>query len=251
MVSSLIEAKTDIKVVRKLNLGGTNVVFSAMKSKDVDLYIEYTGTGLVNILKKPTMTNPNSVYDVMKKDFKTNYDIDVMNPLGFNNTYVLAVKQDFAKKNNLATISDLSKISSKYNAGFTMEFANRPDGYLGVKQLYNLNFKNVKGVDAGLRYTALENGETQALDAFATDGLLEKFHLKLLKDDKNFFPPYYAVPIIRADTLKKYPELKDVLLLLKGKITDDDMRALNYRVDNGEQSRKVAEDFLRSKNLIK
>ena len=250
MVASLIEAKTDIKVTRKLNLGGTNVVFSAMKSKDVDVYVEYTGTGLVNILKKPTMSDPNKVYDVMKNDFSKNYDIDVMKPLGFNNTYVVAVKNDFAKKNNLATISDLSKISSKYNAGFTMEFANRPDGYLGVKKLYNLNLKSVKGIDGGLRYTALEKGETQVLDAFATDGLLEKFHLKLLKDDKNFFPPYYAVPVIRAETLKKHPELKDVLLLLEGKITDEDMRTLNYRVDNEEQPRKVAEDFLRSKKLI-
>ncbi|MBZ9609286.1 ABC transporter permease subunit [Clostridium estertheticum] len=250
MVASLIEAKTDIKVTRKLNLGGTNVVFSAMKSKDVDVYVEYTGTGLVNILKKPTMSDPFKVYDVMKNDFSKNYDIDVMKPLGFNNTYVIAVKNDFAKKNNLTTISDLSKISSKYNAGFTMEFSARQDGYLGVEKLYNLNFKSLKGIDGGLRYTALEKGETQVLDAFATDGLLEKFHLKLLKDDKSFFPPYYAVPVIRAETLKKHPELKDVLLLLEGKITDEDMRALNYRVDNEEQPRKVAEDFLRSKKLI-
>ena len=115
---------------------------------------------------------------------------------------------------------------------------------------YNLNFKTVKGIDGGLRYTALQKNETQALDAFSTDGLLKKFDLKLLKDDKNFFPPYYAVPIVNESTLKKYPELKGVLNLLAGKITEEDMRNLNYRVDNGEQSRTVAEDFLRSKHLM-
>lgn len=251
MISSLIEAKTDYKVERKLNLGGTAVVFSAMQSKDVDLYVEYTGTGLVNILKKPSITDPTKVYDVVKKDFAKNYGIEVMKPLGFNNTYVIGVKKDFAIKNNLNTISDLAKISSNLNAGFTMEFANRSDGYLGVQKAYNLNFKDVKGIDAGLRYTALKNNETSVLDAFATDGLLKKFDLKLLKDDKNFFPPYYAIPIVRAETLKKYPKIKPVLQLLEGKINDEVMRDLNYRVDNGEDSRKVAEDFLRSQKLIK
>ena len=250
MVASLIESKTKIKVERKLNLGGSAVVFNAMKSKNVDIYLEYTGTGLVNILKKPTMTDPKKVYDVVKKDFAKNYDMEVLNPLGFNNTYVIAVKQDFAKKNNLNAISDLAKISSTLNAGVTMEFANRPDGFPGLQKAYGLNFKNVKGIDGGLRYTALEKNETQVLDAFSTDGLLKKFDLHLLKDDKSFFPPYYAVPVIRAETLKKHPELKEVLLLLENKISDKTMRDLNYRVDNGEQSRKVAEDFLKSINLM-
>jgi len=250
MVSSLIESKTDYKVERKLNLGGTAVVFSAMQSKDVDVYVEYTGTGLVNILKKPTISDPDKVYDVVKNDFSKNYGIEVLKPLGFNNTYVIGVKKDFGEKNNLNTISDLAKISPNLKAGFTMEFANRSDGYLGLKKAYNLNFQNVKGIDAGLRYTALKNNETSVLDAFATDGLLKKFDIKLLKDDKNFFPPYYAVPVVRAEILKKYPKLKGVLALLEGKITDKVMRDLNYRVDSGEDSRKVAEDYLRSIKLI-
>ena len=229
----------------------TNVVFSAMKSKDVDMYVEYTGTCLVNILKKPTMTDPTKVYNESKKDFAANYNIDMLKPIGFNNTYVMAVRKDFAKKNNLETISDLAKISKGVTAGVTMDFANRPDGYLGLQKTYGLNFKSVKGIDGGLRYNSIEKGETQVLDAFSTDGLIKKFDLKLLKDDKNFFPPYYAVPIVRADTLKKYPQLNGVLQLLQGKITDDEMRTMNYKVDNGAQSRTVAEDFLRSKGLIK
>jgi len=251
MVASLIESKTKIKVERKLNLGGTAVVFSAIKSKNVDIYVEYTGTGLVNILKKPTLTDPNKVYNIMKTDFDKNYDIKVMNPLGFNNTYVIAVEQEFAKKNKLDGISDLAKISPTLNAGCTMEFTNRTDGFPGLQKAYGLKFKNVKGIDGGLRYTALEKGETQVLDAFATDGLLQKFNLKLLKDDKSFFPPYYAVPVIRGETLKKYPELEGILKLLENKISDKTMRELNFRVDNGEQSRVVAEEYLKSINLMK
>jgi len=251
MEASLIEAKTKIKVTRKLNLGGTNVIFSAMQSKTVDLYVEYTGTGLVNILKKPTMTDATKVYNIVKKDFATKYNFEMLKPLGFNNTYVIAVKKDFAAKNKLNNISDLVKIGPTINAGVTMEFTSRPDGFPGLLKTYGLKLKSVKGIDSGLRYTALEKGETQLLDAFSTDGLLKKFDLKLLKDDKNFFPPYYAVPVVRADTLKKYPELKGVLQLLDGKITDEDMRNMNYKVDNGAQSRTVAEDFLRSKGLIK
>ncbi|WP_443661236.1 ABC transporter permease/substrate-binding protein [Clostridium sp.] len=251
MMSSLIEAKTKYKVERKLNLGGSAVVFTAMKSKDVDIYPEYTGTALVDILKRPAISDPTKVYNIVKTEFSKKYGIDFLEPLGFNNTFVLALKQDFAKKNNITTISDLAKISNKLNAGLTMEFANRQDGYLGLKKIYDLNFKNVKGIDGGLRYTALENNETQVTDAFSTDGMIKKFNLKLLKDDKGFFPPYYAVPIIRDDTLKKYPELKGILQLLSGKITDSDMRTMNYKVDGGAKSRTVAEDFLRSKKLIK
>ncbi|APC42200.1 ABC transporter permease/substrate-binding protein [Clostridium estertheticum] len=250
MVSSLIEAKTKYKVERKLNLGGTNVVFSALKSKDVDLYVEYTGTVLVNMLKQPTMSDPKKVYDTGKATLAEKYGIEMLKPIGFNNTYVLAVKKDFAKKNNLETISDLAKISPTVTAGVTMDFANRQDGYLGLQKKYNLKFKSQKGIDGGLRYTALKNNETQVLDAFSTDGLIKKFDLKLLKDDKAFFPPYYAVSLVNADTLKKYPELKGVLSTLDGKINDDEMRAMNLKVDNGAQSKTVAEDFLRSKHLI-
>ena len=251
MVASLIENKTNIKVERKLNLGGDFVVFNAIKSKDIDIYVEYTGTGLVNILKKPSTGDSTKAYNVVKENFSKDYGIDLMKPLGFNNAYVLAVNKDFAKKNNINNVSDLVKTAPTLNAGFTMEFANRPDGYPGLQKTYNLNFKTVKGIDGGLRYTALKNNETQVLDANSTDGLLKKFDFKLLKDDKNFFPPYNPVPVIRAETLKKYPQLKGVLESLAGKVTDDDMQTMNYKADMGGDPQKIAEDFLRSKKLIK
>ena len=133
MVASLIENKTKYKVERKFNLGGTAVIFNAMKSKNLDCYVEYTGTGLITILKKPSMSDPAKVYNIVKADFAKNYGIELMKPIGFNNAYIIAVNKELAEKNNIKTISDLTKISPTLNAGFTMEFTNRPDGYPGLQ----------------------------------------------------------------------------------------------------------------------
>ncbi|WP_419886924.1 glycine betaine ABC transporter substrate-binding protein [Neobacillus niacini] len=251
MMADLVEGKTDIEVERKMNLGGSQVAFSAIKNGDVDMYVEYTGTGLVNILNQSPQSDPDQVYDYVKKEFKNKYGIDMLKPLGFNNTYALAVRQDTAQQYNLNTISDLAKVSETMIMGPTIEFPNREDGLIGLSKTYNLNFKEVKAVDGGLRYTALDNHKSDVIDAFSTDGLIEEFGLKVLEDDKNFFPPYYAVPIVKEETLKEYPELKEALNSLAGKLTDDKMRALNYKVDSLKQSpRKVATDFLKEEGLL-
>lgn len=251
MLSILIKDNTNYKVDEKLNLGGTSVVFSALKSGSVDLYVDYTGTGLVDIMHEKSDSNKDRVYKKVQNYFNKNYNMEWLSPLGFNNTYALAVDRNFASQNNLNSISDLSKISNNLTLGSTMEFLNRSDGYLGLQKYYGLNFKNTKGIDAGLRYNALKKGETQVTDAFSTDGLLKKMNLKVLKDDKNFFPPYYAAPLVKESTLKKYPKLKPVIEKLSGKITDEDMREMNYVVDNGADPKAVAEKFLKSKKLIK
>ena len=252
MLADLIENKTDLQVERKLNLGGSQVTFGALKKGDIDVYAEYTGTGLVNILKQTAMNDPQKVYDIVKKEFKAKYGIDLLKPLGFNNTYALAVRPDTASQYGLKTISDLAKVSNQLTIGPTIEFPNRPDGLPGLENAYNLNFKAVKAVDGGLRYKALNNGNSDVIDAFSTDGLLEAFKLKVLEDDKHFFPPYYAVPIIKDSTLKEHPELKKVINSLAGKLSDDKMRKLNYQVDSLKQSpEKVAREFLQKEGLIK
>ena len=252
MLEQLIEAKTDIDVETKLNLGGTQVAYSALKSGSVDLYVEYTGTAYVNLLDiKDGNTNPDEVYSKANELLKENEKVQFLKPLGFNNTYALAVRKDTAEKYNLKSISDLSGISQEFLMGPTIEFANREDGLLGLNKAYNLNFKDVKPVDGGLRYTALMNKESDVIDAFTTDGLLDKFGLEVLEDDKNFFPPYYAAPLIRMDTLKEHPELEEVLNLLANKITDKTMRKLNYEVDvNGRDPETVANEFLVSEGYI-
>jgi osmoprotectant transport system substrate-binding protein len=256
MLADLIEANTNMNVVRKLNLGGTNVCFEALKKggnyNGIDAYVEYTGTGLVDILGMKPTNDSQVAYNTVKKEFVKKWGIEWLNPWGFDNTYTLAVREDLAKQYGLNTISQLSKISNKFILGSSMEFLERPDGYIGLKKIYNLNFKDVKSMDIGIRYVAIDNNEVQVIDAFSTDGLLVSHHLKILEDDKHFFPPYYAVPIIRQDVLKAHPELKSVINKLSNKISNADMQKLNYKVDGeGMEASEVAKEFLKEKGLIK
>lgn len=251
MVATMLEKNTKLKVERKLNLGGTNIAFEALKNGQVDVYVEYTGTGLVNIMKQPAISDSDKAYTAVKDYFDKNYALTWLKPMGFNNTYTLSVRKDTAEKYNLKTFSDLAKVSNTLTIGSTLEFNERQDGYPGIKKLYNMNFKNVKPVNGGLRYTALINKDSDVIDAFSTDGLLKAFDLVVLKDDKNFFPPYYAAPVVRNDTLKKHPEIQTVLNKLAGQISDEEMREMNYKVDKlNADPAKVAEDFLKAKGLI-
>lgn len=251
MLAELIEKNTDIEVDRKLNLGGSSIAFDALKSGELDMYVEYTGTALVNIMGQPVVNDPDRAYDIVSDYFNKNYGITWLKPLGFNNTYTLAVRQDTADKYNLETFSDLAEASKQLTLGCTIEFSNREDGYLGLSKKYNMNFKNVSPVDGGLRYTSLNNNKIDVIDAFLTDGLLRAFNLKVLKDDKNFFPPYYAAPIVSNKTLEKYPELRNLINKLAGKLDDEKMRELNYKVDKlNEDPAKVADDFLLENGLI-
>ncbi|GAA0739398.1 glycine betaine ABC transporter substrate-binding protein [Clostridium oceanicum] len=252
MLAELIENNTNLKVEKKLNLGGTSVAFTALKSGELDMYPEYTGTALISIMKKPIINNPSKVYNVVKDYYNKNFNISWLKPLGFNNTYTLAITQSTAKKYNLKTISDLSKVSSNLNLGCNMEFTGRKDGLKGLESVYNTKFNKVKAIDGGLRYTSLKNKKTDVADAFSTEGLLKAFNLKVLKDDKHIFPPYYPAPIIRNETLKKHPELKPLINKLSGKISEKEMRNMNYKVDKlGKSPENVASQFLKSKNLIK
>ena len=252
MIAELIEKNSDIKVERKMNLGGTSVALSALKAGEVDCYVEYTGTALVNIMNQAPIKDPDKAYKVVSDYYTKNYDVTWLNPLGFNNTYTLAVRPDTAEKYNLKTFSDLAKVSNQLKLGSTIEFSNREDGYLGLNKKYNMNFKDVKAIDGGLRYTSIANKKTDVVDAFSTDVLLKGFNLKVLEDDKNFFPSYYAVPIVKNSTLKKHPELKGIINKLSGKIDEQQMRDLNYKVDKLQQSpEKVADDFLRENGLVK
>lgn len=252
MLSTLIEENTDLKVERKLNLGGSSVAFSAIKADEIDMYVEYTGTALVSFMKQPAQSDADKVYNTVSDHFNKNYGITWLKPLGFNNTYTLAVRKDTASKYKLETFSDLANVADQLRLGCTIMFSNREDGYLGLKRDYNMNFKEVSPVDGGLRYTSLNSNKTDVIDAFSTDGLLRAFDLKVLKDDKNFFPPYYAAPIVRNEVLEKHPELEELLNKLEGKLDDEKMRELNYKVDKlSEDPKKVAEDFLRDADLIK
>ncbi len=251
MISELIEEKTDISVNRKINLGGTQVCFTALKSGDIDLYVDYSGTAYSDTLNYTPISDMEKVYKTVEKDFKNKFDIKVLNQMNFNNTYVLAVKQETAKQYNLTTISDLKNIALNLKVGTTLEFLNREDGLLGLVKHYKFDFKDSIGLDGSPRYVALMNNETDVVDAFSTDGLLKKFELVALEDDKQFFPPYYAIPLIRQEVLDQYPEIETIVEELGEKLSDEVMIELNYRVDELEmEPSNVARDFLIESGLI-
>jgi osmoprotectant transport system permease protein len=251
MMASLIEAKTDIKVNRQAFLGGTQVVHNALLKGDVDLYAEYTGTGWTATLKKETINDPQETYDKVKAAYEEQFNVTWLKPFGFNNTYTLAMRAEHAKELGINTFSDLAGHAPNLILGATQEFLERPDGYKGLQEVYDMKFKDTKGMDPGLTYSAVKEGAVDVNDAFATDGRIPAFNLKVLKDDKQFFPPYFAAPIIRTDTLEAHPELKEVLNLLAGKLNDESMAKLNAKVDlDGEKAQDVAENWLKDQGLI-
>ena len=242
---------TNIKINKQCNLGGAQVVFQALERDDIDFYIDYLGTDYTDILKYEPISNVNKVYQTVKDEFASKYKIAVLSPMNFNNTYSLAVTKDLASKYNLKTISDLAKVSKDLTISPTLEFVNRNDGLPGLLKAYNLEFKNTIAMDGSPRYTALLNNNSQVIDAFTTDGLLKKFNLTVLEDDKNFFPPYYAVPLLKQKTLEKYPEVETLMSKLGPYLTDDAMQEMNYQVDEvGKNPEEVAKEFLLANKLI-
>ncbi len=251
MIGDMIEANTDIKVNRKIDLGGTQVCFGAIQTGDIDMYVEYSGTAYSDTLGHPPISDTEEVYQTVKKELKEKYQIETLQQMQFNNTFVLAVTSETADQYDLEKISDLKGVGSQMTSGMTFEFANREDGLAGLESKYGFKLGENLTLDGAPRYTALVNGEVDIIDAYATDGLLEKFSLKILADDENFFPPYYAMPIIREETLEKYPEIVPLLEELGNYLTDQVMMELNYKVDELQQSPdEVATEFLQSQNLI-
>lgn len=251
MYEDLIEHETDFKVERRFNLNGADFCFSALKNGSIDTFVEYTGTALMNFCQLPMSSDPQQVYTQVHDTLLDKYDVVTSQPLGFNNTYVLSVRPDFAKERNLTKMSDLLNAASGITLGCTAEFLQREDCLPGLEQKYGVHFKDVKALDATIRYQAVANGEVDVVDAFSTDALLKKLQLQELPDDLQFFPPFYAVAFTRGALLKEHPELQQVLSKLDGQIKDTDMRDMNYAVDvEGQDPHAVAHAFLVKKGLL-
>lgn len=251
IVKDLLEDKTKLKVDVKPYLGGTQIVAQAMDRGDIDIYVEYSGTALLNLLKEQPIKDSQQVYDKVKAIYKEKKHIVWLEPLGFNNTYTLTMRAEDAQRLGIEKFSDLAPYVSRLKMGTTAEFQERPDGYPGLKKVYDFDFTDISTIDPGLTYVACKEGEVDVIDAFATDGRITAFNLKVLKDDKNFFPPYYAAPIVREETLEKHPEIAEVLNLLVGKLDDKAMSELNSKVDIDKQdSKTVAHEWLKERGLI-
>jgi osmoprotectant transport system substrate-binding protein len=252
IMAQTVEANTSLKVERKLNLGGTLICWEGLKKGELDMYPDYTGTGLMAILKREVITDPDEVYDIVQQEYNKQFKIKWLKPVGFNNTYATAVTKEFAKKHALNTTSDLKAHAGDLVFCAEQEFFNRNDGFQGFCQAYGLKFKDTKAMDIGLKYKAVADGKVDVIDAFSTDGELVSYKMKVLEDDQNFFPPYYCAPVVRMDTLEKHPELEDVLNKLAGKISDEDMQQMNYKVkEKGLNPADVAAEFLKAKGIVK
>ncbi|WDH96406.1 glycine betaine ABC transporter substrate-binding protein [Paenibacillus urinalis] len=249
MIALLIEDRTDITVKRQLNLGGSNVVWTALENNEIQLYPEYTGTIVASYYQEETGTAEetlNKTRELVEAD-----GLKFLEPYGINNTYTLAVTQETAKEHNLKTFSDLAKVSEDMVLGVEFEFLDRDDGYPGIQELYGMNFKESKGMDHGIMYRSIEAGETDVTNAYATDAQIKVHNLVILEDDKEFFPPYDASTLIRQDTLEQYPELEGILNELEGFLTEEEMQNLNAQVDvDAMLEEDVARDFLIEKGLI-
>lgn len=255
MMALLIEEETDLTVGRRLGLGGTFVCFGALTGGDIDTYAEYTGTGLVNILDREVIHDPREAYDEVQEAFGQDYALVWLEPFGFNNTYTLTMRGAQAEELEIETISDLAdyiRNGGNLRAGFDPEFMERPDGYKGLKEAYDFEFPSEpRQLDPGLMYRSVAEEEVDVICGFATDGRIPAYKLTILEDDRGFFPPYDAAPLIRRSTLEQYPEVEKVLNKLGGRISEQEMQDLNYQVDKeGRDAREVAREFLLEKGLI-
>lgn len=253
MYKLLIEDGTDLTVELKPGLGKTAFNFSALKQGSIDIYPEFSGTAIVSLLEEKARSDQaQEVYEQAKKGMGEVYQMAFLEPMAYNNTYTVAVTKELSEKYDLEEIGDLRPIEDQVTAGFTLEFQDRHDGYVGMQDVYHLDFKHIKTMEPGIRQEALAKNEVDIIDGYATDSYMIELDLVALKDSENLFPPYQGAPLLRKETLKKYPELEEILNQLGGGITDDEMREMNYQVDYEDKSpKKVAKQFLIAKGLLK
>lgn len=250
---ALVLENSDLKVERKLNLGGTPVAQAGLESNQIDLYPEYTGTGLLTVLKEPANSDQKQVFDTVSKAYKEKFNLVWLDPSPMNNTQALAVTQETSQKYGIKTISDLVTNASQLTIASTAEFQEREDGLPGLKKVYgDFAFKKLIPLDAGLRYRALQNGEADVVEAFGTDGEISAFNLVVLEDDKGLFPPYQVAPVVRQEALDENPSIQDALNTLAPKLTDEVMQRLNYEVSGKQREpAEVAKEFLTQEGLVK
>lgn len=259
LLAQHIEARTGIPVGRKSNLGGTLLVQKAMLSGDVDLYVEYTGTALTAVLgetpardaERGAERGGERVLERVREEYARRYGFVVTEPLGFANSFAMVVRSGDARNFHLAKMSDLAAVAGNWRAGVGYEFLERPDGYRGWTERYGLAFKREPSVlDLGLIYRALAEKKVDIVAGNSTDGLIAALDLMPLQDDRHYFPPYDAVPVVREDALRRFAPLRGALADLGGKISEEEMRELNKEVDADQRDvAVVVKEFCVAKGL--
>jgi len=250
IIAQELEAHTNLKVERRFYLAGTYICHQAIRAGRIDVYPEYTGTALNAILKQ-SGGNEEQIYERVKREYEQNFDLTLGQPFGFDDTFAMEIRGEDARRLNLKTLSQAASFAPHWRAGFGYEFMERPDGYRGLAATYGLHFAEPPRImDLGLLARALRDHQIDMAAGNTTDGLIPALDLFVLEDDKHYFPPYQAVPVIREQSLQQHPEISQVLALLSDKISDADMRDLNYSVDGQHRDvPQVVRDFLRRKGL--
>ena len=220
IVAQLIETHTDLQVVRKFGLGGTGVCHAALAAGELDLYVEYTGTALLDVLEHDRIRHPDEAFQHVWQAYRSQFDLEWLPPAGYISTYAITVRAAQADAEGWETISDLAQAAPGLEAGFTSEFVERPDGYPGLQQAYGLSFGTVVDLHPGLMYQAVSDGQVDVISGFSTDGRIVAYELRMLRDDRGFFPPYDAAPVVRGSLLRAHPELRAALVPLAGTIDD-------------------------------
>ena len=246
-----LEARTQLRVERRFYLAGSYICHQALLAGRIDAYVEYTGTALTAILHDPIESDPSAVFARVQAEYKRRFGLDVMPSLGFNNTFAIVIRGEDARRLNLKTLSEAAKYAPQWRAGFGYEFMERPDGYAGLARVYGLQFAaQPRILDLGLLYRALLDKQVDVVAGNSTDGLLAARDMVILEDDRHYFPPYEAVPIVREDTLARHPEVRTAIAELAGKLSDAEMQRMNYAVaGKGQDASDVAREFLLAKGL--
>ena len=249
MFAQLLEAR-GIAVDRRPGLGATEIAFRALRTGAADVYPEYTGTGLLAILGEPPRAEPREVFDRVSREFRRRWSVRWLPPLGFENTYAIAVRRETAGRHGLATLSDLARVGPTLRAGLTADFIGRADGLPGLAHAYGLRFAEVRALLPAVKYRALAAGEVDVIDGYSTDGLIARYDLVVLEDDRRFFPPYEAAALVSAGLPDRRPEAVAALTELSGRLDEAAMRRLNRRLEvDGEPVQRVAADALRELGL--
>lgn len=252
ILAQVLEHHISPAVERRFYLAGTYICHQAILAGRIDAYVEYTGTALAAILKQPVQSDSQKVFQLVQSEYQRRFSLTVLPSLGFNNTFALAMRGDDAKRLGISKLSELAPHAPSLRLGVGYEFLERADGFPGLSQTYGLHFAAPPSVmDLGLLYRALEAHQVDIVAGSNTDGMIAALGLVVLEDDRYYFPPYDAVPIVRPETLRTTPGMQAALEQLSGRISTDDMRRMNYAVDGKkEDAADVAREFLAAAHLV-
>jgi len=232
LLAQEIEAKSGLKVERRFYLAGSYIANQALIAGRIDGYVEYTGTALTAILKQPLDRDPDRVLGTVQRLYRERYQVAAGPPLGFENTFAMVIRGDEARRLHLNTLSQAARYAPQWKLGVGYEFEQRPDGLPGLSIAYGLKFDGLpRTMDLGLLYRALQARQVDMIAANSTDGPIEALGLTALADDRHYFPPYQAVPLVRDEALRRWPQIQSALDALAGKVSAEEMRDLNEAVD--------------------